>query len=85
MADPLATLRGLSSTTGIPVGALCRYVLTRWAAGGSEGLLEIGPVMVERLWATCERAEEAGTDVARLAAYEQLREMLSWLRLPLGE
>jgi hypothetical protein len=28
-------------------------------------------------------AEAAGTDEDRLAAYDQLRQMLSWLRLPL--
>lgn len=26
-----------------------------------------------------------GTDEARLSAYEQLRQMLSWLRLPLAD
>jgi hypothetical protein len=39
--------------------------------------------MVHRLWAPVEEAEEAGSDVARLEAYEQLRQMISWLRLPL--
>jgi hypothetical protein len=31
----------------------------------------------------CERAEAAGGDDARLDAYDQLRQMISWLRLPL--
>ena len=39
--------------------------------------------MVHRLWAVVEEAEETGTDTARLEAYEQLRQMISWLRLPL--
>lgn len=83
VADPLATITGLSENIGVPVGALCRYVLVRWASEGSAGLLELGPHMVERLAAVCDAAEDAGTDAARLAAYVQLRQMLAWLRLPL--
>lgn len=78
--EPLATLRALSERTRIPVGALCRYVLARWATGGSEGLLELGPSTVGRMWEACEAAEREGTDAARLRAYEQLRAMLGWLR-----
>lgn len=78
--DPLATLRGLSGRTGLPVGALARYVLARWASGGGEGLLELGPSTVTRMWRACERAEAAGDDAARLQAYAQLRAMLAWLR-----
>ena len=65
------------------MGAICRYVLAKWASGGSGGLLELGPTMVRRLDAVCEEAEAKGTDTARLAAYEQLRAMVAWLRLPL--
>lgn len=82
-ADPLVTLRGLSAHTGIPVGALARYVLAKYATSGSGGLLEIGPVMVHRLWEPIEAAERADDDAARLAAYDQLRTMISWLRVPL--
>jgi hypothetical protein len=81
--DPLQTLTGLSNNVGIPVGALARYVLARYATGGSGGLLEIGPTMVHRLWEPVEGAEGAGTDEARLAAYDQLRQMIEWLRFPL--
>lgn len=81
--DPLHTLRGLSASVDIPVGALARYVLTRYATGGSGGLLEIGPSMVHRLWAPIEEAETAGDDGARLAAYHQVRQMISWLKAPL--
>jgi hypothetical protein len=35
--------------------------------------------MVHRLWAALEKAEKLGTDDARLDAYEQLRQMISWL------
>lgn len=83
--DPLATIARLSESTGVPVGALCRYVLARWASEGSAGLLEIGPTMVNRLHAVCVEAEAAGTDAARLAAYDQLRQMLAWLRIPLDD
>ena len=78
-------LRTLSSNTGVPLGALCRYVLARWAAGGSEGLLELGPSTVGRMWQACVAAEAVGSDAARLRAYEQLRQMLSWLRAGLEQ
>lgn len=83
--DPLVTLRGMSENLGIPVGALARYVLARWATAGSGGLLELGPTMVYRLWEPVARAEESETDEARLAAYTELRGLLSWLKVPLDE
>ncbi|MCP3855799.1 MAG: hypothetical protein GY745_21450 [Actinomycetia bacterium] len=83
--DPLHTLEGMSASLDIPVGALARYVLAKWATAGSEGLLHLGSTTVERMWSTCEQADEADTDDARLAAYESLRSMISWLRLPLNE
>jgi hypothetical protein len=83
--DPLPTIERLSANVGVPVGALVRYVLAKWATGGSGGLLELGPTMVRRLGAVCAEAEAEGTDEARLAAYGQLRQMLAWLQLPLDE
>jgi hypothetical protein len=83
--DPMATISGLASAMGIPDGAIVHYVLAKWASAGSGGLLELGPSMVHRLWAPVEKAERVGTDDARLEAYEQLRQMISWLRLPLVE
>jgi hypothetical protein len=85
LLDPLHTLGGLAAHTGIPVGALARYVLARFATTGSEGLLHLGGATVERMWATCEAAEAAATDPARLDAYHVLRGMLSWLRVPLAD
>src|SRR5436190_6087534 len=79
LVDPLSTIRNLSTSLDVPVGALCRYVLAKWATGGSGGLLELGPTAVNRLAEVCDRAEEQGTDEARLAAYDQLRQMFSWL------
>ncbi len=78
-------MRALGENVGIPVGALVRYVLAKYATGGSGGLLELGPTMVHRLWEPVERAERAGTDAARLEAYGQLRQMIGWLRLPLEQ
>jgi hypothetical protein len=82
--DPMSTVDNLAAAMGIPAGAIVWYVLAKWASAGSGGLLELGPAMVNRLWEPVEQAEAAGTDATRLAAYQQLREMLSWLRLPLA-
>jgi hypothetical protein len=81
--DPLTTVTNLSAALGVPVGALCHYVLAKWATEGSGGLLELGPTMARRLAAICDDAEAEGTDEARLAAYVQLRGLTSWLRFPL--
>lgn len=81
--DPMTTVGNLAAAMGIPEGAIVWYVLAKWASAGSGGLLELGPSMVHRLWEPIEAAEAEGTDDARLRAYERLRQMLSWLRLPL--
>jgi hypothetical protein len=83
--DPLATIRNLGAALDIPLGALCHYVLAKWATEGSGGLLELGPRMVRRLANVCNEAEQADTDEARLVAYEQLRGLISWLQLPLDQ
>jgi hypothetical protein len=83
--DPLATIRNLSDALDLPIGAVCRYVLAKWATGGSGGLLELGPTMTRRLADVCDAADAADTDEARLAAYAQLRDMITWLRHPLDE
>ena len=83
--DPLRTVTNLANNLDIPVGAVVRYVLARWATAGSGGLLELGPTMVRRLWEPVERAEAEGTDEARLAAYTELRSLLSWLKFPLDD
>jgi len=81
--DPMNTVANLATAMRMPEGAIVRYVLAKWASTGSGGLLELGPTMVNRLWEPIERAEAQATEEARLEAYEQLRQMLSWLRLPL--
>jgi len=83
--DPLSTVRNLATALDIPVGALVRYVLAKWASGGSAALMELGPAAVHRLWQPIERAEGAGTDEARLAAYDELRQYVSWLKVPLDD
>jgi hypothetical protein len=83
--DPLATLKGLSRNLDVPVGALARYVLARFATSGSGAALELGPSAIRQLAGFIHRAEVAGTDEARLAAYHSLREFISWLRLPIDD
>jgi hypothetical protein len=78
--DPLATLRVLSGRSGLPLGALVHYVLARWACGGNEATLELGVSGVDHLARLVADAEEAGTDEARLAAYDGVREVVGWLR-----
>jgi hypothetical protein len=82
LEDPLPGLRRLSESTGIPLGALVRYVLARWSGAGSETLLAVGPSMIERMWQVVADAEADSTDAARLDAYGALREMITWLRIP---
>jgi hypothetical protein len=81
--DPMRAIRGLSAAIDVPEGAIVRYVLGRWGSEGAGGLLELGPTMTRRLHGVCTAAEEAATDEARLDAYHQLRQMLSWLHHPL--
>jgi hypothetical protein len=81
--DPMRTIRGLSQAVDVPEGAIVRYVLARWASEGASGLLELGPTMTRRLREVCTAAEADGTEEARLAAYDQLRQMISWLHNPL--
>jgi hypothetical protein len=78
--DPLATLAGLAAASGVPVGALARYVLARWAAGGNEALLELGTSGVDHLARAVAAAEATGTDDARLTAYATIRDLVGWLR-----
>lgn len=78
--DPLATLEGLSAASGVPVGALVRYVLARWTAGGSEAALELGVSGIDHLGRLIAEAEEIATDAARLAAYAGVVDVVRWLR-----
>ena len=85
LLDPLETLDGLSKRLGIPVGGLARYVLAKWATGGSEGMLHVGGTTVQRMHTTCQTAEKRDTVEARLAAYDELRQIVDWLRVPIED
>ena len=85
LLEPLDTITRLSESLNIPVGALVRYVLAKWATGGSEGMLHIGGTSVQRMHNACQAAEGEDTDEARLRAYEELREMVRWLHLPIED
>ena len=80
--DPLVTLEGLSRNLDIPLGALARYVLAKFATSGSGAALELGPSVVQQLATFVDEAEAADTDEARLTAYDGMRQIVSWLRLP---
>ncbi|MDX1658904.1 MAG: DUF6027 family protein [Nitriliruptorales bacterium] len=77
--DPLQTVANMASNLDLPVGALVRYVLARWASAGSEGLLELGTATVARMREAVERAEESGSELAKLEAYEILKQQVGWL------
>lgn len=83
--DPLSTLNNLSRSIGVPVGALVRYILAKWATEGSGGLLELGPRMARRLNEPFLRAERFDDDAARLDAYHEVRQLVSWLNIPLDD
>ena len=81
--DPLTTITNLINSCDVPVGAIVHYVLCRWASEGSSALLELGPRMTRRLREPFVSAEVDGTAEARMAAYEQVRQMVEWLNFPL--
>jgi hypothetical protein len=83
--DPLPTLERLSQNKDIPVGALARFILARYAASGSEALMEIGPRIIGQMDEIVQKAEEAATDAARLEAYRSLTGVISWLNIPLTD
>jgi hypothetical protein len=85
LLDPLPTLTNLADFVGLPLGAVVRHVLVKWTSAGSDALLEVGPAWVHRLGEPVARAEAAGTDEARLTAYEELRGLLGWLAAGLDE
>lgn len=78
-ADPMPTLNNLSSLTGVPVDQLIRYVLVKYAASGSDALLSLDPIVFRQMRDQIAKAEAAGSEEARLQAYEALRQMIAWL------
>ena len=85
LVDPLPTLQNLAAYVGLPLGAVARHALVKWVSAGSDALLEVGPEWVRRLTEPVARAETAGTDEARLAAYRELRGLIGWLAAGLDE
>lgn len=83
--DPMPTLEGMSESLDIPVGAIARYILVKWATSGSEGLMEIGPRVIRQMAGVVQKAEAAGTTEARVQAYEELSSIISWLAIPLDD
>ena len=81
--DPMPIVSRLSRNLDIPEGAVIRYVLCKWAASGSDALLETGSNMVNKMSDILEQAEQDDTSHARLEAYQSLRKIVSWLRVPL--
>jgi hypothetical protein len=80
VTDPLPTLEGLSGATGIPVPCLVRYVLVKYAASGADAMLMMGPLVLHQMEGHIAKAEEAGTDAAKVEAYEALKGIVRWLR-----
>jgi len=81
IVDPLPTLENLSKDTGIPVPALIRYILVKYAASGSDAVLAMTPYVLRQMQEHLDKAEAANTTEARLAAYEALRQMIHWLTI----
>ena len=78
-ADPLPTMRNLSHATGVPLEELIRYVLVKYAASASDALLSLDPIVFRQMRDHVRRAEDEGTDAARLKSYIALRDMIAWL------
>ena len=81
--DPLETLGPLERVDGDPCRSARSLRARGWASAGSESLLSAGPSIIERMWATFSEAEQTDTSEGRLAAYEVVRQMVAWLRVPL--
>jgi hypothetical protein len=81
IVDPLPTLENLSKDTGIPVPALIRYILVKYTASGSDAVLKMTPYALRQMQDHIAKAEDTGTNEAKLAAYEALSQMIHWLSI----
>ena len=81
--DPMPTLKAMSEQMHIPVGALARYVLARWATSGSEGIMEIGPRVIHQMAEIVREGEAQNSQEARLQAYEKIKSIILWLSISL--
>ena len=85
MSDPMPAIERISRNLSIPVGSIVKYILCKWTMSGSDALLEVGPDMVNKMTQIFEDAESEGTDAAKSEAYESIRAIVSWLRVPLDD
>ncbi len=83
--DGLATLEVLSRNKNIPIGSVVAFIVGHYSASGSAALLEIGPRVIGQMDSIIEKAESSNTDEARLQAYESLKAIVSWLKVPLED
>ena len=83
--DPMVTISTMSRNKSIPVGAIVRYILAKWAASGSSAILEMGPRVVQQMADIVANAERIDTDQERLKAYRSLCQIISWLNVPLTD
>ena len=83
--DPMPTIETMSRNLGIPVGAIVRYILARWASSGSASLLEVGPRVVRQMADIVAEAESSGEPETKLQAYEKMAQIISWLNVPLAD
>jgi hypothetical protein len=83
--DGLATLEVLARNKNIPTGAVIAFIVGHYSASGSATLLEIGPRVIGQMDSIVHGAESANTDEARISAYESLKAIVSWLKVPLED
>jgi hypothetical protein len=83
--DGLATLDVLSQNKNIPIGALVAFIVGHYSASGSAALLEIGPRVIGQMDAIVQKTESVATNEARVEAYESLKAIVSWLKVPMDD
>ncbi len=82
--DAISTLKVLSKNKDIPLGAIISFIIGKYASSGSNALMEMGPSVAMQMDALVQAAEDADTPEARLEAYESLKKIISWLKVPLS-
>ena len=83
--DPMPTIETMSRNLNIPIGAIVKYILVRWATSGSDALAEMGPIVIRQMAGIVKEAQKGGKDEDRLAAYYKLAAIISWLQVPMTD
>jgi hypothetical protein len=83
--DPMPTIETMSRNLNISIGAIVKYILVRWATSGSDALSEMGPIVIRQMADIVEKASQGGKDEDRLAAYNRLAAIVSWLQVPITD